>query len=399
MATILDASVASPGVRPTNFAVSAGSGRNAIVMCMTGGGDETTPVQTVTLGGQSMTQLAIEDTALADVATSAFRLDETGVAAMSGTALVFTGESNESRTQYVYFSTQDSNQGAFTIVTSGTTGTSGSESLVRTADSVTAVIQGHDAANNYGTSTNPLTTVGTVSNWAYAYAALADTDRTASYTWSNAFSRDDSLIIFNIADGGAPAAAIDTMDDPIRLGSTSAHTVSNFGSTINAGNVARDGIQIDGTSPSDTAITWAAQAQNLVTPSAGTGATVTLGDGTDTANVTREFLPETGSTWNAVGTVSGSLVEGDWGFGLGLESSQDAYITRDSDSAIATHNDDGTTTWLDYGTSLVYSWDKNAIVGDDGGLTSITLTNSSGGGGGEGQTNGSINLSSIRIGL
>ena len=181
-----------------------------------------------------------------------------------------------------------------------------------------------------------------------------------------------SSLVFNNA-GATPT--IGTMDDPIRLGSTSSKTVSNFGSTINAENIARDGIQIDGTSVSDTSATWAAQAQNLVTPSAGTGATVTVGDGTDTANVTREFLPEIGSTWNAVGTVSGSLVSGDWGFGLGLESNQDAYITRDSDSAIATHNDDGTTTWLDYGTSLVYSWDKNAVVGDDGGWTSNTLTN------------------------
>ena len=208
--------------------------------------------------------------------------------------------------------------------------------------------------------------------WAYLADIESTTSQTVGWTPSAALPAYIHTAIFI---GGAAGPSIDTNDDPIRLGTTSAHTVSDFGSTINAGDIGRDGIKIDGTSPSDTAITWAVQAQNLVIPEIGTGATLTLGDGTDTANATLEFLPETGSTWNAVGTVSGSLIEGDWGFGLGLESNQDGYITRDSDVAIATHNDDGSTTWLDYGTSLVYSWDKNAIVGDDGGLTSITLNN------------------------
>ena len=184
-----------------------------------------------------------------------------------------------------------------------------------------------------------------------------------------------SHLLFGLEESGVATPTIDTNDDPIRLGTTSSHTVSDFGGPITSAIISRDGISVAATSVSDTQATWPALAQNLVIPACGTGATLTLSDGTDTADVTIEFLPEAGFTWRNVLTVSGSLIEGDWGFGLGLESNQDGYITRDSDAGIATHNDDGSTTWLDYGTSLVYSRDKNAIVGDDGGLTSITLNN------------------------
>ena len=379
--TLLDAVTSSNTGLLTTGVVSAGSNRWALYIPLFTSGSNAGGASSVTLGGQSMTLLAEADATDRDVAIQLWVLNEAGIAAMSGTTIVTTGGGSDDEGAY-FLSIQDADQtlpaGANVNSDMYPSSSSGNLSLTRQADSWTflAGLQDYEfSALSLGNPTH--TNQITFKNGSGSVGYQADTANTSDCTFSGGASRDTGLVAANFV-GAATGPEINTMDDPIRLGSTSAHTVSNFGSTINAGNVARDGIQLDGTSPSDTAITWAAQAQNLVTPSAGTGATVTLGDGTDTANATREFLPETGSTWNAVGTVSGSLVSGDWGFGLGLESSQDAYITRDSDSAIATHNDDGTTTWLDYGTSLVYSWDKNAVVGDDGGWTSITLTNSDG---------------------
>ena len=378
-ATLLDAVTSSNTGLLTTGVVSAGSNRWALYIPLFTSGSNAGGASSVTLGGQSMTLLAEADATDRDVAIQLWVLNEAGIAAMSGTTIVTTGGGSDDEGAY-FLSIQDANQtlpsGA--NVNSGMfpSTSSGNLSLTRQADSWTflAGLQDYEfSALSLGNPTH--TNQITFKNGSGSVGYQADTANTSDCTFSGGAARDTGLVAANFV-GAATGPEINTMDNPVRLGSTSAHTVSNFGSTINAGNVARDGIQLDGTSPSDTAITWAAQAQNLVTPSAGTGATVTLGDGTDTANATREFLPETGSTWNAVGTVSGSLVEGDWGFGLGLESSQDAYITRDSDSAIATHNDDGTTTWLDYGTSLVYTWDKNAVIGSDGGWTSNTLTNS-----------------------
>lgn len=221
----------------------------------------------------------------------------------------------------------------------------------------------------------------TTPNPALVYTETADGSGNFAIQFESTVANNIYLSALQI-EYGAAAPSIDTMDDPLLLNSTSAHTVSDFAGSITSAVISRDGISLSGTGVTDTQATWPAQAQGLVIPEPGSDSSVVLSDGTDNDDVMRTFLPESGSTYNQVGTVSGSLIAGDWGFGLGLESNQDGYITRDSDASIATHNNDGSTTWLDYGTSLVYSWDKNATVGDDGGLTSITLNNSESGGGG-----------------
>jgi hypothetical protein len=316
--------------------------------------------------------------------TQVGQLNEAQIAAKTGTGLTFTGGSSYYSESYIIFSVQDANQLTENIATDSVNANSGTLSLVRSDNSLTFSAIAFDNEFNTSSLTNPVDTISNKNPDIYlssAFGYQADSSGTSDVGWSTAGSpvRDAAIVAVNIGEGGAPVATISTNDDPIRLGTTFNYTVSNFSGPITSAKIIRNGIEIAGTSVSDTGATLAALAQGLVIPEPGTGATLELSDGTDTATTTLEFLPDTGFTYQNVGTVSGALVEGDWGEGLGLQSTVDGYITRDSDSAIATHVNDGSTTWLAYNTSLVYSWDAVAVVGDNGGLTSITLTNSSGG--------------------
>ena len=324
------------------------------------------------------------------------------------------GGGNGLANTYIFTGVSDGTSGALTIGMSDTNGIMG---YVVSEFEATAVVQ---SKTGLSPENNPdqaftVTLDNALADPANIVVAVPSNNNYATYTSSNGFVLDadsgtndhtrvsvlskvndiaptvtgsgsytsTAMIVVELSAGAAPVLpSITSHDDPISLDSTSSYVVSDFDSAITTATISRDGISVSGSSVSNTGATWPALAQGLVVPEFGSGATLTLGDGTDTAESTVEIALPTGYTWNTVGTVAGSLVEGDWGFSLGLESSQDGYITRDADSAIATHNDDGTSTWSTDGTSLVYSWDKNAVVGDDGGLTSITLTNSESGGGG-----------------
>jgi hypothetical protein len=219
-ATILDAMSLSAGAFHTTFAPSAGTNRIAFRAITYGEGSNATPPPSApTMGGQAMTLLATidNDAATSDVCVSVYYLLEAGIAAMSGSALSTPGGSfTAGNNGDLIWSFAGAVQSAPAYNGAHSVATSGSLSLARVADSVTAAISVHDINNAFSSFANPSangnTGIGNANTT--AYGAATDTDRTASFTWANGFSRDNVSIVMNIAPA-ATGPTVNSITDPI----------------------------------------------------------------------------------------------------------------------------------------------------------------------------------------
>ena len=166
----------------------------------------------------------------------------------------------------------------------------------------------------------------------------------------------------------AAGASIDSSDAQGRLGGSVSYTVSSFGSTINDTDINDGTFEVEATSENDTSAAFPGLSHGLVIPQFGAGRTLQVSDGTDTDTATIEFLPPSGYTHQAVGTVSGGLAEKDWAYTLSNLDNTDLYVTRDADTFV-THSNDGTSAITAAGTTEVWGWDST-----DGKLTRIEIT-------------------------
>lgn len=202
--TILDAVTFATVDTVPSFAPSAGSDRRAFVLAMHTHGSNAAPVTSLTLGGQSCELLAtVDDDGTAfDVCMSLFTLDEAGIAAMSGSTITPTGGTYNNR-QYVTWTVQGATQGslASNIATAATSGTSGSVSLARVADSYTVAFSLQDytgSAAMTGLANPSESGEVTMTNGDIAWGAEADTARTASFTWTHSTARNNVTFVLNI---------------------------------------------------------------------------------------------------------------------------------------------------------------------------------------------------------
>lgn len=255
--TILDAVTLSLDSIPANFAISAGSNRRAFMAVMYTHSSNAAPPTSATLGGQTMNVLATidDDVNTFDACMTVFDLTETQIAAMSGSAFTVTGGTYGNRS-VLYWSVQGATQGAITPATAATSGTSGSVSLTRVADSYTVGITLHDFT---GTSFSGLADPSEAgesqaNNTDIAYGYGTDTARTANFTWTHSTPRNNVTLALNIAPSASGPTISSTSDDTPTDGSTLTIDGSGFGASQGSGGVTAGGVGWTETSWSDTSI-------------------------------------------------------------------------------------------------------------------------------------------------
>lgn len=115
----------------TISAIPAGSNRK-LVMTLTCRDTDTWNITTLTIGGQSYT--SITSPAVVDSTQSITAIwDETAIAAMSGTALVYADDTFQSPQGASYYVVQDVDQDAAVVTDSGLTGQNTAEATVTTS--------------------------------------------------------------------------------------------------------------------------------------------------------------------------------------------------------------------------------------------------------------------------
>lgn len=285
--TILDAITAATVDTVPTFTVSSGANRIAFVLAIHTHGSNAAPVTSCTLGGQTMDVIAtVDDEANTfDVCLTLFALRETGIAAMSGSTITPTGGTYNNR-QYFTWSVQDATQGTLTPATAATSGTSGSVSLTRVADSYTVAftIQDYTGSAAFSGLADPSEAAEvTLTNGDIAYGAAADTARTANFTWTHSTARNNVTFALNIAPAATTPSIVSTSDDTPTDGSTLTLTVTNAGATQGTG-----GVTANGTGWTETS--WSAIAIAV---------TVALGNNRYNANVPLQFTTDGGQSSNS----------------------------------------------------------------------------------------------------
>lgn len=197
-ASLLDSVVEDLTGYTSSLTVSAGSNRRLYFVTHTGEVAEVVRPTAVTYGGQSMTRLGSQSVPAGhDVATTVWELDETGIAAASGTTLTVTGGSANQASHW--WSIQDAGQGAHTVAEAIGEATSGSLSLVRVADGYTGVALTHDVAAVYGAAANPsITNEGVFDVHIAAIGHEVSISETVNSTWSHDFNRGDEHVAWTI---------------------------------------------------------------------------------------------------------------------------------------------------------------------------------------------------------
>lgn len=257
--TILDAVTAGTADTVPTFTVSAGSNRRAFVLAIHSHGTNAAPATGCTLGGQTMSVLATvdDDANTFDICATLFALDETGIAAMSGSTITPSGGTYTGRL-FITWSVQGATQGALTPVTAATSGTSGSVSLTRVADSYTVAFTCQDfvGAAFTGLADPSEAAESTATNIDCAYGYGTDTARTANFTWTHSTSRNNVTLALNIAPatGGSTPTISSTSDDTPTDGSTLTLTVTNAEASQGTGGVTANGVGWTETSWSDTSV-------------------------------------------------------------------------------------------------------------------------------------------------
>lgn len=256
--TVLDAPALALDTVPT-FTVSAGSNRRAYVLAIYSHGSDAAPVTSMTLGGQTMSVVSTvdDDANTFDVCMTLFELIETGIAAMSGSTITPTGGTYNNRA-FLYWSVQGATQGTVTPVTAATSGTSGSVSLARVADSWTlgVTVQDFTGTAFTGLADPAEAAENSVTNADIAYGYGTDTSRTASFTWTHSTSRNNVTLALNIAPatGGSTPTITSTSDDTPTDGTTLTLTVTNAEASQGTGGVTANGVGWTETSWSDTSV-------------------------------------------------------------------------------------------------------------------------------------------------
>lgn len=242
--TILDAITAATVDTVPTFTVSSGSNRRAFVLAIHTHGSNSAPATAMTLGGQSMSVVATvdDDANTFDVSMTLFVLNESGIAAMSGSTITPTGGTYNNR-QYFTWSVQDADQGTLTPATAATSGTSGSVSLARVADSYTVAftVQDYNSAAFSGLANPSEAAEVTLTNGDIAYGYGADTERTASFTWTHSTARNNVTLVLNIPPAASTPTISGTSDDTPTNGSSLTISGSNFGSSQGSGGVTANG--------------------------------------------------------------------------------------------------------------------------------------------------------------
>lgn len=256
--TILDAITATTVDTVPTFTVSSGSNRIAFVLAVHTHGSNAAPVTSCTLGGQTMDVITTvdDDANTFDVCMTLFALRETGIAAMSGSTITPTGGTYNNR-QYFTWSVQDADQGTLTPATAATSGTSGSVSLTRVADSYTVAftIQDYTGSAAFSGLADPSeANEVTLTNGDIAYGAAADTARTANFTWTHSTARNNVTFALNIPPASLLPNITSTSDDTPTDGSTLTINGSGFGASQGSGGVTAGGVGWTETSWSATAV-------------------------------------------------------------------------------------------------------------------------------------------------
>lgn len=256
--TELDAPATTSNAMPTDFAVSAGSNRRAFLAVIHSHGSNAAPATTATMGGQSMNVLDTvdDDASTFDVCVTIFELLEAGIAAMSGTAVSVSGGTYNNRAA-IYFSVQGATQTAITPAKETKTGTSGSVSLARVADSYTFGLTVQDFSGTaFSGLANPSGAAEfTVSNADMAYGNGTDSSQTVAFTWTHSTSRNNCTIVFNIAPAATNPTITSIDPDPAIVGSSLTITGTNFEASQGTGGVTLDGAGQTETAWADTSIT------------------------------------------------------------------------------------------------------------------------------------------------
>lgn len=219
--TVLDTTQLYKSGIPATLTISAGSNRFALIAVMTHHGSGGARVHsTATLGGVNLTPLALLDAPSGcNASMGVFCAYESDIAAMSGSAFTVTGGASSGATyESVAFTTfQNVRQAAPTHNSVWLdSSASGAVSLVRAADSLTVGMAYIAVDNAYSSSANPSVgagdaDVGVVGT--FGIGIVADTERTADFTFSNAFARDVAAFAVNLLE--PLPTAITSITDPI----------------------------------------------------------------------------------------------------------------------------------------------------------------------------------------
>lgn len=229
--TVVDAPITTADVYPGAITVSGtATGLIVAVGHSVGFGDASGP-SSVSMGGQSLTQIGVAEGAASsghDVSLSFWALNETKIAAASNTTLSFSG-GNQTGIAAAYFTVAGSVD-VETLSASGniSTGTTGSVSLARSADSLTFACSLHDNASlGFSNLANPAEDNEiTATNIDFVYGVEADTARTVDFTWDNLSSRNNSTLALSITASGAASPTVSAADDITSEGDTAEFTLS-----------------------------------------------------------------------------------------------------------------------------------------------------------------------------
>lgn len=200
--TPLDSFQTTSDAYPANFPISAGSNRKAYLAVIRTSGTDANPPTSASIGGVSVSPLAVADNgADLDVVIALFEWTEAQIASMSGSAVTVTGGAGANYAT-IYWSVQGATQGATSVAAKASAATTAdSVSLTRDADSYTVGLTVHDISSGAYTSMSNPSQTGTfnITNGVIAYGGEADTARTASFSWTHGSSRENAMIVINIA--------------------------------------------------------------------------------------------------------------------------------------------------------------------------------------------------------
>lgn len=244
MVAIVDSPLTTSDAYPGTITISgAATGLIVAIGHSVGTGEASAP-DTVSMGGQSLTQIGVQEGAASsghDVSLSFWALNETKIAAASNTTLSFSG-GNQTGIATAYFTVAGSVD-VETLSASGniSTGTTGSVSLARSAGSLTFACSLHDNASlGFSNLANPAEDNEiTATNIDFVYGIEADTARTVDFTWDNAPSRNNSTLALNISEG-ASGPTIDDIDgdNVVEPGQTATINITgDIGATQGTGGV------------------------------------------------------------------------------------------------------------------------------------------------------------------
>lgn len=197
--TLLDAITAATADTVPALTVSSAPDRRAFALVIHTHGSDAAPCTALSWGGQSGAALATIDDTSFDICATLFAWTEEQIAARSDNVLTPTGGTYTNR-QYITWSVRDAIQDALTPVTAATSGTTGSISAVRVADSYTFAFAMQDFTGAAFTGLAEPSEAGEFSfnNGDIAYGHGADTDRTASFTWTHSTARNNVSFVLNI---------------------------------------------------------------------------------------------------------------------------------------------------------------------------------------------------------